>query len=140
MSECKAMSTPLEQNEKLYSEDGTKEEDGTLYRQLVGSLNYLTTTRTYIAYSVRILSRFMAKPSESHWKVAKKVLCYLKGTIHFGIMYTDEFDVDLTGFSDSDWAGNPDDRRSTLGYAFHIGSGVVSWSSKKHPIVSLSST
>ena len=55
-------------------------------------------------------------------------------------MYIDEFDVDLTSFSDSDWAGNPDDRRSTLGYAFHIGSGVVSWSSKKQPIVSFSST
>jgi hypothetical protein len=55
-------------------------------------------------------------------------------------MYTDESDVELTGFSDLDWAGNPDDRRSTSGYAFHIGSGVVSWSSKKQPIVSLSST
>jgi hypothetical protein len=55
-------------------------------------------------------------------------------------MYTDEYDVELTGFSDSDWAGNPDDRRSTSGYAFHIGSGVVSWSSKKQPTVSLSST
>jgi hypothetical protein len=74
MSECKAMSTPLEQNAKLYSEDGTKEADGTLYRQLVGSLNYLTTTRPDIAYSVSILSQFMAKPSESHWKAAKKVL------------------------------------------------------------------
>jgi hypothetical protein len=51
-------------------------------------------------------------------------------------MYTDEFDVDLTCFSDSDWARNPDDRRSTSGYAFHIGSGVLSWSSKKQPTVS----
>lgn len=55
-------------------------------------------------------------------------------------MYTDEFDVELTGFSDSDWVGNPDDRRSTSRYAFHIGSRVVSWSSKKQPTVSLSST
>jgi hypothetical protein len=65
---------PLEQNAKLYSDDGTKEVDGTLYRQLVGSLNYLTTTRPDIAYSVNILSQFMAKPCESHWKDAKKVL------------------------------------------------------------------
>ena len=55
-------------------------------------------------------------------------------------MYTDEFDVALIGFSNSDWEGNPDDRRYTSGYAFHIGSGVVSWSSKKQPTVSLSST
>ena len=58
MTDCKAMSTPLEQNAKLYKEDGSKEADGTLYRQLVGSLNYLTTTRPDIAYSVSILSQF----------------------------------------------------------------------------------
>jgi hypothetical protein len=55
----------------------------------------------------------------------------LKGTINFGIIYTDESDVKRIGFSDSDWTGNPDDRIYTSGYAFHIGSGVVSWSSKK---------
>jgi hypothetical protein len=68
------MSTPLEQNAKLYNDDGTKETNDTIYHQLVGSLNYLTTTRLDIAYSVNILSQFMAKPFESHWKVAKKVL------------------------------------------------------------------
>ena len=82
----------------------------------------------------------MAKPLESHWIAAKRVLRYLKGTVNFGIMYTDNCDVELTGYSDSDWAGNLDDRKSTLGYAFNIGTRVVSWSSKKHPTVSLSST
>ena len=71
---------------------------------------------------------------------AKKVFRYLKGTMNFGLLYTNEFDVQLVGFSDSDWEGNPDDRRSTTGYAFNIGSRVVSWSSKKQPTVSLSST
>ena len=71
---------------------------------------------------------------------AKKVLRYLKGTINFGIMYTDNCDVELTGYSDSNWDENPDDRKSTSGYAFNIGIGVVSWSSKKQPTVSLSST
>ena len=74
MTDCKAMSTPLEQNAKLYKEDGSKEADGTLYRQLVGSLNYLTTTRPDIAYAVSILSQFMAKPSGNHSNAAKKVL------------------------------------------------------------------
>ena len=74
MHECKAVSTPLEQNVKLSSVDETKEVDGTLYRQLVGSLNYLTTTKLDISYSVSILSQFMAKPLESHWVAAKKVL------------------------------------------------------------------
>jgi hypothetical protein len=64
----------------------------------------------------------------------------LKGTIDYGIKYTDASDVELTGYSDSDWADNLDDRRSTTGYAFSIEFGVVSWSSKKHPTISLSST
>jgi hypothetical protein len=106
----------------------------------VGSLNYLTTTRPDIAYSVSILSQFMAKPHENHWKAAKRVIQYLKGTIDFRIEYTNDFDVELTGFSDSDWAGDPDDMKSTIGYAYSIGSGIVSWSSKKQPTVSLSST
>eukprot|EP00253_Pinus_taeda_P028810 PITA_28810 len=114
MIECKATSTPLEHNVKMCSDDGTKEVNGTMYRQLVGSLNYLTTSRPDIAYSVSILSQFMAKPCESHCKAAKKVLRYLKGTLNFGIMYTDEFDVELAG--------------------------PISWRSKKQPTVSLSST
>ena len=74
----------------------------------------------------------MVKPHE--------VLKYLKGTLDYDIKYTDASDVELIGYSDSDWAGNLDDRRSTTGYAFSIGSGVVSWSRKKQPTVSLSST
>ena len=64
----------------------------------------------------------------------------MKGTIDFGIEYTNDFDVELTGFSDSDWVGDLDDMKSTTGYAFSIGSGIVSWRSKKQPTVSLSST
>ena len=82
----------------------------------------------------------MAKPSDSHWKAAKKALRYLKGTVNFGVIYTNYYDVELTGYSDSDWVGNPNDRKSTSGYAFNIGTGVVSWSSKKQPTISLSST
>jgi hypothetical protein len=140
MNEFKVVSTPLEQNDKLSSVDETKEAKCTLYRQLVGSLNYLTTTIPDIAYSVSILSQFMTKPLESHWVDAKKVLRYLKGTVNFGIMYTDNCDVELVGYSDSYWARNPDDRKSTFRYAFNIGTGVMSWRSKKQPTVSLSST
>ena len=103
------------------------------------SLNYLTTNRPDIAYAVNILSQFMAKSSESHWNATNKVLRYLKGTMIFGLLYTDKFDVQLVGFSDSGWARNIDDRRSTSSFAFNIGSRVMSWSSKKQPTVSLSS-
>ena len=71
-------------------------------------------------------------------KPDKKVLRYLKGTKCFGLMYVDNCDVELTCYFDSDWDGDIEDRKSTSGYAFNIRSGVVSWSSKKQPTVSLS--
>jgi len=105
----------------------------------VGTLNYLTTTRSDIAYAVSILNQFMAKPHERHWIAAKRVLRYLKETINFGIEYTNACNVELIGHFDSDWARNPDDRKSTIGYVFNTGPGAISWS-KTQVIVSLSST
>eukprot|EP00253_Pinus_taeda_P017397 PITA_17397 len=131
IDQCRSVATPLQQNLKLRSDDDTKEVDATMYRQLVGSLIYLTTTRPDLAYSVSVLSQFMSKPRESHWIAAKNVLRYLCGTVNYGILYTDVSDVTLAGFSDSDWVGNLDDRKSITGYVFNIGSGVIAWSSKK---------
>ena len=74
---------------KLYCNDGSKEVNDTVYRQMVGSLNYITTTRPNIAYYVSVLSQFMDKPLESHWNAVKGVLKYLKGTLDYGIKYID---------------------------------------------------
>eukprot|EP00253_Pinus_taeda_P008453 PITA_08453 len=137
MEQCKTAATPLQQNLKLSSDDGTKQVDATLYRHLVGSLIYLTTTRPDLAYSVSVPSQFMPRPLDSHWNVAKCVLRYLIGTCNYGILYTDSSDVTLAGYSDYDWAGNLDDRRSIIGYAFSIGSGVISWCSKKQSTIAL---
>jgi len=103
----------------------------------MGSMNYLTTTRPNIAYSVSILSQFMAKPHHNHWKSIKRFLQYLKGTVNFGIKYTNDFSVELTGHSN--WARTLDDKRSISRYVFSVGSGFVSWNSKKQSIFSLSS-
>jgi hypothetical protein len=73
---------------KLTSKEGNEFEDATKYRQLVGSLIYLTTTRPNISFVVGILSRFMQKPCEGHWSAAKRVLKYLKGTQDFGLKYS----------------------------------------------------
>jgi hypothetical protein len=121
----------MQRNVKLSCDDGLKEVNGIVYKQMVGSLNYLTTTKPDISFSVSVLSQFMEKPHESHWNATKEVLRYLKGTLDYGIKYIDASDVELIGYSDSDWVGNLDDRRSTTGYVFNIGSRVVSWSSKK---------
>ena len=88
MDDCKPLGTPMEQNLKLTSVEGKEFEDATKYRQLVGSLIYLTTTRPDISFAVGILSRFMQKPCEGHWSAAKRVLRYLKGTQDFGLKYT----------------------------------------------------
>lgn len=102
-------------------------------------LNYLST-RPYIAYLVNILSLFMAKPHNCHCKTTKRVIRYLKGNVDFGIEYSNHLNIELIGYSDSDWERDPNDKKSTIGYAFSIGSIIVSWRSKKQPTVSLSST
>ena len=95
MDECNPLTTPMEQNLKLTSIEGKEFEDATKYRQLVGSLIYLTTTRPDISFAVGILSRFMQKPCEGHWSAAKRVLRYLKGTQDFGLKYTQVGDFSL---------------------------------------------
>eukprot|EP00253_Pinus_taeda_P003153 PITA_03153 len=103
MDQCRSTETPLQQNLKLSSDDGTKEVDATTYRPLVGSLIYLTTTRPDLAYSVSVLSQFMSKQFESHSIAAKSVLSYLCGTINYGILYTDVSDVTLAVTCEAIW-------------------------------------
>eukprot|EP00253_Pinus_taeda_P005519 PITA_05519 len=126
MIECNPLTTPMEQNLKLTAIEGKEFEDATKYRQLVGSLNYLTTTRLDISFSVGILSRFMQKPCEGHWSTAKNVLSYLKGTQDFGIKYTQVDDFILIGYSDSEFDGDKETGVSTSGYAMSLGLGAVS--------------
>ncbi|XP_019054613.1 PREDICTED: uncharacterized protein LOC109115257 [Nelumbo nucifera] len=126
-------------NEKLSKEDGAELLDVSIYKSLVDSLIYLTNTRPDIVLAVSIVSRYMNKPSKVHFGVAKRILRYVKGTKNFGLKYESENDCKLVGFSKSDWASSIDDRKSTIGYIFSLGSKVISWSSKKQNIVALSS-
>ncbi|KAK2970503.1 hypothetical protein RJ640_013575 [Escallonia rubra] len=140
MKNCNYVSTPTEFRLKLSKDQGGKQVNSTLYKQIVGSLMYLTTTRPDIMYSVSLISRYMENPTELHLLAAKRIFRYLKGTIDFGLLYKKGEKSYLMGFTDSDYAGDIDDRKSTSGYAFMLGSGAVSWSSKKQPIVTLSTT
>ena len=123
---------------KLTKEDSNKDFDPKLYKSIVGSLMYLTATRSDIMHAVSLISRFMERPKETHWQAAKRILRYVNGTKGFGILYSSSESFMLTGYTDSDWAGSVDDRKSTSGYVFHMGSGAISWASKKQPVVSLS--
>ncbi|MCI56169.1 copia-type polyprotein [Trifolium medium] len=82
----------------------------------------------------------MDKPTDMHLTAAKRILRYLKGTMSLGILYKRGIDSQLQGWTDSDYAGDIDDRKSTSGYVFKFGSSAISWSSKKQPIVTLSTT
>jgi len=98
------------------------------YRQLVGKLLYLAVlTRPDISFSVSLVSKFLESHSESHWKYCKRILRYIKGTNNFGIYYrkTEKQNI-LIGYSDSSWGSDEEDRRSTIGFAFILNSGVVS--------------
>eukprot|EP00253_Pinus_taeda_P011391 PITA_11391 len=104
-----------------------------------GKLLYLTHTRPDLSFAVGLVDRFLQNPRESHWKAAKRILRYVRGTIQFGIHYSAKATPLLVGFTDSDWAGDPDDRKSTAGYVFTLGSGPITWACKKHAAISLSS-
>ncbi|XP_044475741.1 secreted RxLR effector protein 161-like [Mangifera indica] len=138
MENCRSISIPLMQNEKLRKDDRAEKVDESLYRSLMGCLMYLTATRPDIMFVVSLLSRFMHCATEVHFKVAKRVLRYIKGTTDFGIMFEKSENLNFHGYADSDWAGSCDDMRSTLGYVFSFGSRCFSWSSKKKDIVAQS--
>ncbi|PRQ17802.1 putative RNA-directed DNA polymerase [Rosa chinensis] len=114
--------------------------DETDYKQLVGSLMYLTSTRPDLMFVTTLLSIYMAKPNELHLQAAKRVLRYLKGTVDYDIYYKNEGGDKLMAFTDSGYAGDMEDSKSTSGYVFLLSSGAISWSSKKQPIVTLSTT
>ena len=81
----------------------------------------------------------MQEPHELHWNAAKRILRYVQGTITYGIHYAANCSLNLIGFTDSDWAGDTIDRKSTSGYVLSLGSGPICWSSKKQATIALSS-
>ena len=139
MSNCKPLSCPMDPNSKLSREDNSPIfEDITKYRRLIGSLLHLTYTRPDLSYSVSILSQFSSAPRQSHWQAAIRVLRYLANTLDYGLSFRGG--IELVGYSDADWAGDIDSRRSTSGYCFMLGSGLISWKSKKQNSASTSLT
>ena len=106
---------------------------------IVGSLRYLCHTRPDIAYGVGLINMYIVKPTTSHLVEAKRILRYVKGTSSYGIQYSKTQSDELVGYSDSDWSGDKDDRKSIVAYVFMIGNAAFSRSSKKESVVALSS-
>jgi hypothetical protein len=136
--ECKSMNTPMETKLKLLVDTSSELIDATLYRQIIGSLMYLTNTRPDICFSVNTLSQFLVEPRHVHLAAAKHVMRYLKGTLDCGLNYDGDHDFTLNGYTDSDWAGSVSDRKSTSGCCFSLGSAMISWQSRKQSSIALS--
>ncbi|KAI5354358.1 hypothetical protein L3X38_007253 [Prunus dulcis] len=124
---------------KVLRDSGEVLTDPTLFRSIVGALQYLTFTRPDLAYSVNSVCQYVNQPTDLHWHLVKRILRYVQGTLAFGLSFT-AGDMNLSAYSDADWAGDINTRRSTTGFVIFLGSNPISWQSKKQGSVSRSST
>jgi hypothetical protein len=141
MLNCNPCATPMEARLKLSKKLEDEVIEPTAYRSVIGSLRYLVNTRPDLAFAVGVVSRFMEAPSKDHWAAVKHILRYVKGTIKFGCKYGRGTNLKpfLIGFSNSDFAGDSEDRKSTTGMVYFLGKNLVTWTSQKQKIVALSS-
>ena len=135
---AKPCSSPMAPGVHL-TKEGELFEDPERYRRLVGKLNYLTVTRPDIAHSVSVVSQYMSSPTVDNWTAVEHILCYLKGALGRGILYSNHAHNRVDCFTDVNWAESKEDRRSTYGYCVFVGGNLVSWKSKKQGVVSRSS-
>ncbi|XP_031489589.1 secreted RxLR effector protein 161-like [Nymphaea colorata] len=140
MGEARAIVTPTAPNISLSKFEGEKLKDETLYRSIVGALQYVTLTRPDIAYTVNKACQFLHEPTDLHWTHVKRILRYLQGTRAYGLHIKASPHWKLEAYSDADWAGCPDDRRSTNGFVTMLGGNIISWGSNKQHTVARSST
>ena len=137
---CKPIKTPAEVGLKLHlTQDNEDPFDKEVYQSAIGVLLFICTrTRPDLAFAVCNAARYTSNPSKLHWNALKRIFRYLKGTSHYGIFYESKASNKLIGYADADWAGNISDRKSTSGFCFYVGKGIVSWRSSKQSCVALS--
>jgi len=137
MAECNSIGTPLEVGLQMVKAD--ERDDALPYREAVGSLMYLMVkTRPDLAFDIGKLSRFVSCYGKEHWAAIKRVLRYVKGSMDKGLVFDKISSCVLQGFSDAEWAGDHETRRSTTGITFIFGGAAVSWGSKLQKTVALS--
>ncbi|XP_021984935.1 uncharacterized mitochondrial protein AtMg00810-like [Helianthus annuus] len=139
MSSCKPVATPIDTKTKFGSNSGSDFDDSTLYRSLAGAFQYLTFTRPDICYAVQQVCMHMLAPKVDHWNALKRIIRYLQGTSSNGLTISASVDFYLRAYTDADWAGCLDTRRSTSGYCIYLGPNIISWSSKRQSVFSRSS-
>ena len=140
MQTAKGMASPMASGIALTAYGHDEFDSPSLYRSVVGALQYLTITRPEISFPVNKVCQFMQKPLVSHWKAVKRILRYIAGTVEFGLLIQRQpvSDLSLSGFSDADWASDCDDRKSTSGFCVFLGANLIAWSSRKQHTISRS--
>ena len=136
---CQPSPTPGYSKGKLSQAEGPRTADPSGYRSIAGALQYLTITRPELAYAVQQICLHMHDPRQCHQALIKRVLCYIRGSPAHGLHLRASSTLALRGFTDADWAGCPDTRRSTSGFYIYLGDVLMSWSSKRQATVSRSS-
>lgn len=140
MSACQPAASPMEEGLKLHTTTDQVPVDKRRYQRLVGRLTYLAHTRPEFAYALSIVSQFMHDPSEQHMNAVMHILRYLNSAPGKGMLFTKNGNLqDIDVYTDADWAGALDDRRSTSGYFTFMGGNLVTWRSKKQNVVARSS-
>lgn len=142
MVNCNAAASPIEVNLKLTSDEDGEIVDETLFKQIIGSLRYICNSRPDLSFCVGLISRFMGKPRKTHMMAVKRILRYVQGTTDYGVMFPIgrlKSELELIGYTDSDYCGDLVERKSTSGYLFLLNDAPISWCSKKQSVVALSS-
>ncbi|CAM8926921.1 unnamed protein product [Rhodiola kirilowii] len=133
MESAKTCATPMSPNDTLAKDETSPRVDPTLYKGMIGSLLYLTASRSDILFSVCLCARFHADPRETYVKAVKKILRYLKGTYDLCLFYPRGGELRLTAYTDADYAGCKTDRKSTSGMAQYLGPCLISWHQRSSP-------
>jgi len=138
MDKCKPISTPFSTSCHLDHDEAGISVDETKYRGLIGSLLYLTASRPDIMFAVCMCVRFQSAPKESQFNAAKRIMKYLQGAKEVGLWYPGNISLSLTVYSNSDFAGFKNDRKSTSATCHLLGSSLIAWQCKKQACVALS--
>ena len=125
LEDSKPVSTPMAIGHKLTKNDESAEVNQTMYKSMIGKLQYVVHSRPDIALAFGIVARFFANPRENHLMAVKRIMRYLKGTDDFGLYYKKNKKFKLNAYTDADWGGNIDDRKSTSGGALFLGKRLV---------------
>ncbi|GJV68002.1 retrovirus-related pol polyprotein from transposon TNT 1-94 [Tanacetum coccineum] len=140
LKESKPMKTPMSSDTKLTKDEECESVDSTKYRGMIGSLLYLTTSRSDIMFSVCLCARFQEAPKTVHLEAVKRIFRYIKGTMHLGLWYPKGTGIETVVYADSDHAGDYVDRKSTSGICTFVGCCLTSWFSKKQTTLAISTT